>query len=1672
MATRKSELVITCNAQGVQNIMNFLNQRIGEIKQKMQQLNAQGNQSGWTQEMKKSFRELSKEAAGIDTIIKRDTEDLRKYSEVMNDLAGSKTKELKKALGEVKRALDNMSANDPKRKQLVKDLKKIQSQIEANTGAIKRQQSAFGALGTTMKNLFAYAGIFAGFNMLKSKMMEAYEANKKFSDSMANVRKVSGLAMDDIKQLANNLSQVDSRTSLEGLMELGYTGAKLGFGNYGIEGLEAFAKSAVKVQNALSEDMGADSMTALSKLVEVMGLIPKMGVERAMDAAGSAIFKLASTSTATGTNIIEFTKRLMGLANVSHVTTAELLALGSASDSMGLMAEVSATAFNKVFTSIQSNTKGIENALKMQQGELTNLVNQGKTMDAIVAVFEKMHGMSMDQLKNEGVFKALGSDGARLNNVMITMSNRIDMLKTHLQTSNQAFEEGTAVAQEYAIQMDTAAAYSERAANIWNKAFVNPQGVDTVKEFTKAWYEVSKSMTGNKAVMGEIKFLLTGILELMKAIVYLLPSILMGLSTIAGYRVGAAIATGLAPGIEAIKGMTMSVAALRTGFMALSTVARANIIGAAVTAVFALVSVVGMLNNKLKEASGYMKGFKNDLSDLNMEYTKGEAEVRRYRRAIDEANVGTKQRSAAIAQFNNKFKPYLSNLLTEKSTALDVAKAYGEVCKQMRTKLALQLKEKDISDQVVPREQWTAQRREEYNKLAGEAGMGQYGAAWITGYAQDNKSKSVDALIKDIGQQYYNLPQQVLNEVAKQAAAGAREFNNYGNIINSKYLKKANALLAAGSYLRQDRASENALRRVNKKWEPEQKAMDDYLASQNQEEPVVPIDETRLSKEEMKELTKAQQEEKKRMRKELEDAEKDSTAVINAIEEFYRLQESAIEQLVADGKMTRSEADRTIDYIRNRKDRMLLEARRAITGNENNFENLRKDMDKDLLRPDDTASVRAKETVQSVDVKAAAAKLKNFDGGQNVYGLDSGSFTQSVLKNAAQNELNIQRRQAKMTEEIDKIVQQYQFVEQAQKSFGDKLVKLGLITEGYDKVVQQLAEGTDIVANTKDVQALAQKMTGMDTRIFNVDTGDAYELSNAIDYLMTTVDADGNRIRESFASMFPSLDEWMENPEAYQKEMAAFYQVLIDYDKDYYSAIKQSYNQQKKDFDERWEISGKGQVYSNVTQEIGFQQREQKMTGADQGTNFAQMAGFAQIGQDPEVQMSLVRMAQMQEELEMYKEVNAQKEMSDAEREAFMQGVHEREMALRESEKAMQEAVMANINEQINKMNQWTEPIQQFSMDVGDALGKTLSEGESFSEGMRNALKSLVQSWGQSTIQIVKDLMMQQLKQKVIGKMMVKQEKKTQGEISDTDEESGKERLNATNIVETGMASVMQTMGNQMLQQKQAQDSTQAGMDASRVTGETMMGIAGAAARIMETLGPWGAPLIAVVTALLMGLLSMALGALGGGKKESTSTKATPKLKMVSGMLTYDEGNVGLLAGRRKLYDDGTVQVYDRPSPFVGQDGHVYMATQRGSIPDGVSLVRKPIATTVNGEPALVGEKGPEIVIGRKTTERIMMNEPALLHRLISLENGRRGMRTFDDGNLSDIAMSGTVSAGDRQGERDAALLEALSQNAAIISALQSELAKGIKATVNMYGSGGLDESMTKRDNFRRRYQK
>ena len=296
-------------------------------------------------------------------------------------------------------------------------------------------------------------------------------------------------------------------------------------GKYGVEGMAGFVRAADKINVAIGEEMGKEALPALSKLVEVMGLIPKMGIEKAMDATGSAMFKLSSTSTATSGNIVEFAKRLTGVARTAGITTDQLLALGSASDSMYLMPEVASTAMSKFIVALQRNHNLIEKDLGIQQGTIKNMYAAGNAMDAIVLVLEKMKQTgNMNALG--GIFKDLGSDGQRLVTAMVTMSKNVDMLKDHLYESQEAFEEATAVTNEYEMQQQSAAGILERANNLWEKAFVNPEGVENVKALAEGWYDLSNFILQSPIYGGTLHRALSAMILSLRGLIAVLPIII------------------------------------------------------------------------------------------------------------------------------------------------------------------------------------------------------------------------------------------------------------------------------------------------------------------------------------------------------------------------------------------------------------------------------------------------------------------------------------------------------------------------------------------------------------------------------------------------------------------------------------------------------------------------------------------------------------------------------------------------------------------------------------------------------------------------------------------------------------------------------------------------------------------------------------------------------------------------------------------------------------------------------------------------------------------------------------------------------------------------------------------------------------------------------------------
>ena len=601
--------------------------------------------------------------------------------------------ELKQAYNQLSEELNQLNTKSKEFNEKQKELKDLKKNIDNATGSISQQSKSWQ---TAVKNLTAYVGLFQVFNAIKDTVTSAIKKNFEYSSSLTDIRKVSGLTMQDVNKLSEELAKIDTRTSVDGLAQLAYQGAKLGMGKYGVEGMKQFVAAADQINVAIGEEMGEEALPALSKMVETMGLIPKMGIEKAMLATGSAMFKLSSTSTSTSTNIVEFAKRLTGVSRTAGITTDQLLALGSASDSLFLMPEVSATAMSKFIVALQKNHNLIEKDLGIPDGTIKRMYAAGNAMDAIVMVLEKMRDKgNMNALG--GIFKDFGSDGQRLVTAMVTMSKNVDVLKDHLYESKEAFEEATAVTSEYTMQQQSAAGILDRANNLWEKAFINPDGVESVKSMAQAWYDMSQMILQSPIFKNTLQAAMWSVITACKVFVTLLPLIANYVAALGIYK---AVSFLWELG-KAIKAAAAAQTLFNSAAKVNPYVAIASAIVTAVGVVWSFVEADREAAAAEAEAARKANAWKDKLKEAQSQTDTLTRKLHSYKTTLEAMNVSQNARNTQIARFNRDFRQYISKLGIEIKSVSDLKKHYSELSQEIQRATYYRLRE-EAKQSVMP----------------------------------------------------------------------------------------------------------------------------------------------------------------------------------------------------------------------------------------------------------------------------------------------------------------------------------------------------------------------------------------------------------------------------------------------------------------------------------------------------------------------------------------------------------------------------------------------------------------------------------------------------------------------------------------------------------------------------------------------------------------------------------------------------------------------------------------------------------------------------------------------------------------------------------------------------------------------------------------------------------
>lgn len=1734
-----------------------IKQTMDAIQQKIQQLPA-GSKA--VSDLRRQYAQLEQTMKGT-----------RLSQAQLNDIvARSKTgraniTELRQAYKQLEEELNLINTKSEAFANRQKELKNLKKVIDDATGAANKQS---GAWHTALKNLTAYVGMFAVFNQVKTYFVDLFRLNMKFADQLTDIRKVALSTTEEVANLSRELAKIDTRTSLEELNRIAYAGAKLGIQTQGgTMALAGFVRAADQVNVALKEDLGEEALTSLAKITEVMGLVDKYGVEKAMLKTGSAIFRLAATSTASSDKIVDFSNRMLALGEQAALTTPDILALGSAVDSMALEPEVAATAFGKLVTELRSGTRPIEKSLGIATGSLKKMIESGRGMDAILTIFRKM-GETKNVFALDGLFKDLGSDGARLVKTMVTMAAKNGMLTKAVEESNKAFNDGTAVTVEYNMQQETAMAYMERANNLWEKQFVSSSAAaGPVHDIAKAWFELTKELTSSLGFMTEVKLAIGLIFASVKMLLNILPTLISMLS-MAGLAGAFAYVLDYAQKLSsASASLSVVWAKMVSTFNKLSLVKQAGVFGGIIGLLGILVVKLAEYTSSLNRASAGQRVLNEVQEEGKRKAMEEQEQLTRLHNVMKDTSASMKLRIDAMNQLNSAIPGLNAKINTETGAVKENTRAWDANFTRLQKYYELEGARQKLAE--LGRQKVDAildlQKKED-------------------AYANSKVQTPTGSHIQTSGGAM--MPSQV------QGAIGQAGQRAAAKSARDKAQRRLDDVIAQENALRDRFGAELDVATGKETGTPQH------------------IDET--GKGGKGSATTPE-----------DDARNNISEFITKIKNFYERQKTAMVEEMTKNGIEKEIQDQVVNDIDIRLRSALAAAKQSIVLGKKTWDDFKVTMDKDRKEKDDefgqsqsrtlleqinaynVSQLRADLLKQLPRIKKGKVVGYKSDERDRAY-LDRQWLDASKKENDSANVIQKrmeQRRKELLEHDYTRVVQENSFLGLISSRFAD--VSLDSLQKDKNDVIKVLEK-----ARTQMADLFATE--GKKDKLLKFLFGKDYENTPSV-----------------FLALLNDTEE----------DVKLFYQKLIQYSDEYTAAEKKHYDEAKKITDFLWKRNQR-----NLANQETLRKMQQESALFGKRTNMWSNLGLGDLTADPEVELMKMKM-QMAEDYY-----------------AFVFKNSRNKQLLDEADKARQEAELAYVNQmatamknRLSQMQQLVQPIETFGAEVGKAFAEMRYDVSSAQEAIKNALKSMLESWANMALndvntqmwKAINDAGAKRAKKKAqpgidaaranananavkedfsnlgtkanpmyvrlvdegaayltqqpqsnfenlppqqpalgwnpdgspinpnssaivppyappatpeqankpeqgngaphawahrnrdnadafyndaatqtgaaaadaitgggsfadaaagitgsfIGGVMntefkkggkskedkekanqLKKEKKHQKELSKEVQKGNKDRekvttqgvQNITNVTDagnkeqtegtkialnTGMA-MTETALTTNLANTQANNEAITQSDAARTQAGMTFSIAGAIGKCFDFLGPIAGPIAAAgVMATLMGLLQWALNsAFSGGKKKSNTPSTNTKL--VTGMLTYDSGNVQDL------------------KPFVADNGEVYWAKEDdGKQMQGVKMLTTPTATSVNGQPSLVAEKGPEIVIGRETTHAMMMNNPGLLKALVNYDQNYSGRnsarRAFDSGNVGDVFAAGTQGSNGNLSSgasaADGLLAASAASNAALlqaVNALIQRLNQPINAQINMYGRDGLHDSLNKANQF------
>ncbi|WP_195373004.1 phage tail tape measure protein [Parabacteroides leei] len=480
--TQTANVLVTLDGKQAEKMLGILNKKSETLRDEIRNLNNQRITVGLSGDEAKRFDALKKEFRDTSKQSREFSRQLADVSGVINSLSTKPINAIKDAIRSVTTQMNKLDRSTEAYAERQKQLKLLRAELDRIGGAGKKNIGVFDQTTSSLKKFGAVFLAYFGSDKIIRGLRKMYDMNVALSDQLSDIEKTTGITGRELASLSDDINRIDTRTSVEQLNNLAVAAGKLGI--TGKEDVLGFVKAGNIINVALGEDLGEDAIKNIAKLNDVLGVTKDLGVEKGLLATGSAINELGQSSTASEAYLVDFAKRLGGIASQAGITIQQVLALGSAADQMGQNVEVSATALNKMITTIVSKTGQVAKAIGVTKNELQGLLDKS-TWDALLFVFEKLAGKG-GLAAIAPLMGDLGSDGARLTQVISALASNTSKLNREIEISNKAFAEGTSVINEYQKKNENLAGTIEQIGKNIQNWFLSSKTVDWMNNVANA----------------------------------------------------------------------------------------------------------------------------------------------------------------------------------------------------------------------------------------------------------------------------------------------------------------------------------------------------------------------------------------------------------------------------------------------------------------------------------------------------------------------------------------------------------------------------------------------------------------------------------------------------------------------------------------------------------------------------------------------------------------------------------------------------------------------------------------------------------------------------------------------------------------------------------------------------------------------------------------------------------------------------------------------------------------------------------------------------------------------------------------------------------------------------------------------------------------------------------